>query len=268
MKHHQDDQNKPNREDDWFERELREHKLPSAREGFKENLAEAFATGEFQERETCEEFRSDLRERFVRGRMKKRPAAPRLLRYVLPIAAAAVLIFTQLPSSIGGSVEWEMLEIAQDASILGSVADWQEVHTGNDRLRLKYGEAVFVEIGANSRVERLSLEGGEKLNASEGSLIFTAPEGEEPITFLIETPDAVIQITSNSVGVDVYESGTCVCVLDGEVVVTPRVGERKSHAIQPGRSCFVHKDGAVQFSEVLPEPHETPIRELKEFVGL
>lgn len=262
------DQNRPHREDDWFERELREHDLPIAREAFREGLAEEFETGNFVDRETCEEFRSQLRERFVEGRIKKRPALPRLLRYVLPVVAAAVLLLSQLPSGIGGSHEWEVLQVVPEASILGSIEDWQEIHTGNDRLRLGYGSEVFVEIGANSLVERVSSEGTERLCASEGSLVFTSPSGDAPITFLIETPDAIIQITANSVGVDMFEGGTCVCVTEGEVVVTPRVGERESHTIKAGHSCFVRKDGAIQFAEGVSESHVAPIHEFKEFIGL
>jgi len=268
MNQDKDNSRTPGPEEDWFGRELSRHELPSARDGFRQELKDSFRTGEFAERETCEVFRSELRERFVKGRLDKRPIALRVLQYIGPLAAAAVLILTQLPSSSGDSREWEVLEVVRDASILGSIADWQEIHTGKDRLRLGYGADVFVEIGANSLVERSQSDGSEKFTASEGSLVFTTPEGGEPITFWIETPDAVIQVTANSVGVDLYEGGTCVCVLEGEVTVTPRVGERESHSIGPGRSCFVQKDGVVLLGHEAEEMHVAPIRALKALADL
>lgn len=268
MNQDQDNPNTSDREADWFEQELSRHELPSARDEFRQDLQEAFGSGEFDERETCEEFRSELRERFVKGRLNKQPAVLRVLRFIVPLAAAALLILTQLPSGIGSSREWEVLEVVEDVSMLGSIADWQEIHTGKDRLRLGYGSDVFVEIGANSLVERSPSSGSEKLTARKGSLVFTAPEGEEPITFLIETPDAAIQITANSVGVDVFEGGTCVCVFEGEVLVTPRVGESESHSIGPGRSCFIKKDGVVLLGDGVEEPHVAPIRALEAFADL
>lgn len=267
MNQHRDDNDRADREPDWFDRELSEHQLPKPRRAFRQEMQDAFVSGEFPERENCEAFRTELRKRFVSGKVRSKPRVPRLLRVLLPVAAAVALIFTQLPIGIGGTQGWEILEVVEDASVLGAIADWQEIHTSQDRLRLGYGNDVFVEIGASSLVQRTNV-GGERLNAKEGSLVFTASEGEQQITFLIETPDAVVQISSNSVGVDVYDEGTCVCVLSGEVIVTPRIGESESVSIGPGRACFIQRDGTLRIMEGLQESHSSPIEELRKFAEL
>ncbi len=260
--------NQHREERDWLDDALEQHQLPEARDRYKASLRQAFVAGTISKAETTEVFRAKLRRRFVDGRLEKKPNPLRILRYVLPLAAALVLMVTLLETGIGGARGWEVLELAPDASMLGGISDWQEIHTGKDRLRLGYGASVFVEIGASSRVERIGGAGAERLHAREGSLVFTAREGEKPIKFLIETPDVVIEISSNSVGVDVYESGTCVCVLEGEVIVTPRVGEAESFTVGPGCSCFIEKNGVLHAKQSIADSHSRPITDLVQFSGL
>ena len=285
MSQDQRDQEERGQEGDWFDHELSRHELPEARESFKSELRDAFLSGEIpesrQEHDTREVFRDELRTQFVRGKVQRptqgtarrkvrrkprrssrteRPAktggAGRLLRFALPLTAAAALLLTFLPAGLGGGRSWEVLEVVPDVSVLGAISDWQEIHTGKDRLRLGYGDHFFVEIGAKSRVKRVANEDDpvQKLTAAEGSLVFTSLPDEEPISIILETPDAAIQISSNSVAIDIYEGGTCICVLEGEVTVSPRVGEQESVKIGPGRSCFATSEGELHSSEGTMDP--------------
>lgn len=284
MSQDQRNQEENGQEGDWFDRELSRHELPEAREAFRDELRESFLAGEVPRsrdgHETREIFRDELREKFVKGRRPRRTrkrterrqpsAAGKLLRFAVPLTAAAALLFMILPAGLGGGRTWEVLEVVPDVSVIGAISDWQEIHTGNDRLRLGYGEHFFVEIGASSRVKRVAEDEDsvQKLSAAEGSVVFTALPDEEPITIILETPDAAIEIASNSVAVDIYEGGTCICVLEGEVTVTPRIGEAESVKIGPGRSCFADSEGTLHQVEGTMDPHMEPIRELKEFVTL
>ncbi|MEM7515481.1 MAG: hypothetical protein AAF368_00965, partial [Planctomycetota bacterium] len=103
------------------------------------------------------------------------------------------------------------------------------------------------------------------LRAGKGGVNFTARDSDEPVHLFVETPEAKIELRGTTVGVDLIEGlGTCVCVVEGTVTVTTKVGEAKTMQVEEGFSCFIFADGREPSTFDLYEQHGGPVRQFAE----
>lgn len=199
------------------------------------------------------------------------PRRPRGLKVAatltLAAAAAALVLIVKPPITTADEVQWHRIDVTAEGKFLARIHEWQEVTTGeNERMRLAYDSNSFVEIAPSTQVKRVERDGELPcLSASRGALYLSAPDGTDPVSFQIETPDAVLEIRARAIGIDIYPEGTCVCVLDGEVELTPRLGDPVSRTIHTGGSCFLQREGGLMVKDGLFDDHVTPIESLREF---
>ncbi len=238
-------------------------------------------------------FRARLKERFTSGVLahdlrdagddappaRGGPGALRLLRWAAPLGLAAAALLLVMRPAQGDRSPWEVVEFPSRGSGEGDGREfaavdllpeghyWRSLHTTSDRLRLRWHEDFLLEVAPDTRVELRpsTADGAQTFVASQGGLNFTSRPGEEPIRILVETADATIEVRGSTVGIDVYgESGTCICVVEGEVIVTTKVGERRVEHVGAGRTCFIHKDGADPTLMPLVAAHGEPVEALRD----
>jgi ferric-dicitrate binding protein FerR (iron transport regulator) len=227
-------------------------------------------------------FRARLRNDFVSGRLAAGPArharpawyrSPRVAFALLPLAAAAavavVLVLNRGPA-------WSVAPSRGEGVAVVDGLPVPMEHTAELAARIRPGVRLRVPEGAE--IELMSA-GGVAIQVTAGS-DFSVPDvpgrwfgrstsaelrsGEVRITtgagfhgarLAVITPEARVEITGTTLAVIREPAGTCVCVLEGRVMVGATPSEMVP--VERGRRRYVFADGRPsEEAEMRPAEHE------------
>lgn len=80
-----------------------------------------------------------------------------------------------------------------------------------------------------------------EITVEEGELFVTTQPGFRGASLAVKTREATVRVSGTTFAVLAHAEGTCVCVMDGVVQVTPVGGA--AEVVPPGSRCFVYRDG-------------------------
>jgi uncharacterized cupin superfamily protein len=219
-----------------------------------------------------DEFRAELRERFVQGSLEEtgvdtpvprvvaRPRARRLLRWTVPLATAAALVL--MFSSVNRGSAWEVMRVSAGTEVImldgkGFSCDdldpieaalhpgckilvpeggqMEVISEGNLLLQLNGGVAVTLPTPP-SRWFRRALESEF---SGEGTLRVATGDQFAGTRYRIHSQGVDLEITGTAFAVIQTADETCICVLDGEVVATMSDGSTRS--IAAGRRLTINR---------------------------
>jgi ferric-dicitrate binding protein FerR (iron transport regulator) len=255
-----------------------------------DRIRRAIRTGEPEPPRANAAFRERLREDFVSGRLggagervprraeSRQPWFHRPLPRLAALAAAAVLaVFVADLANRGPA--WTVLEASGTGDVLID-GDAIPIQRG-DLLAERIKPGVEVEVPPTGTLEILTprtllveLTPGTKLtipppppryfsrNAElwtrAGLLRLTTGPSFTGARMDVHTPEAVTRITGTTIAVIMEPTGTCVCVLEGEVRVGPQGGGAMM-AIGPGRRGYVFRDGRPLATDSIRETEKVSL---------
>ena len=118
-----------------------------------------------------------------------------------------------------------------------------QIETSTEALQvLRVEEGVLLEIAEATRLEVARIVG--KGDAMDLHFVITtgafrvATGLEFKGRILIQTPDAEIELAGRSLGIDVLDNGTCLCVLEGEAKMTATDGTGELHLLSNSTAFF------------------------------
>lgn len=212
-------------------------------------------------------YRARLEREFVSGALAEAPAKPRPARRIIPLfwvavpaaaAAGALIVFVSLNSG----PSWEVLSGRGEGIVrIDGVAVAINRAAELER-RLKPGARLQTPPGGEIEI---MLPGQVALQIAPGTDVTLPPSagrwfgrnararvagGEVRITtgarfhgarLAVETPEATVQVTGTTLAVICEPTGTCVCVLEGHVMVAAR-SEHPGVQVTEGRRRYVFND--------------------------
>ncbi len=230
------------------------------------------------------EFRASLRAEFLSGELAAQPQAPVLVmsRYALAIvAAAAALLFWFAPWTSSEAGHWRAVGFdlaaaspavqidgrsvlfADSAALDSAMSQGCRLETASEALvLLQVEEGVLLEVAETTQVEIARVVGAD----DSLELRFTVESGGLRVTMRPEftgslhviTPDADIELAGRTLGVDVVDSGTCLCILEGEASMSAidgggelRVLSNSTGFVGRGGGEVVLMEGEVHHGEQL-----------------
>jgi hypothetical protein len=245
------------------------------------------------------EFKAELRERFVSGRLEEGISAPPALRPVpaarpllriaaaAALAAAAILVValfvprrhhwraTDFTAGGTGSFAGVPLSEIGLSSIGARLSEGGVLETGDGRLDLSLGRddlMVAVKPGSRLHVARLPEPGsGEpiEIDIEAGEIYISTCVEYEGNPIVVLTADSRVDVTGTKLGVLVFAEGTCVCVAEGTVEVRPRKACFEPCSVN-GSTSFVAERGeraghTVPFAQGHGAEHDDHVASLMAF---
>lgn len=132
------------------------------------------------------------------------------------------------------------------------------VVTGTDSVWFQLGEHMVCEMGPGSEVEfgPLSEDGAPfVIAARKGSLRVCTGESFVGSKLDVKTPDFDLEIVGTSFAIDIDDEGTCVCCLEGRVVMKAPKAFDETWAVDSGRMCRIYHDERAPKWDGLSEKH-------------
>lgn len=271
--------------------------VPPARAEFREELARRFSSGELAEvDEPSPElaaaldgwsvpaarpaFREELRSRFLAGEEERPAEVHSLMRYLVAAAVAAAIVLAWFsPWGPGYVAGWRAVALDQDVTpvvyIDGSEVSADQsaafdkafnggcrMQTSDEALRVYCDTAgLVVEVAAETELEVSRADGWMVLTIDQGSLrVSTDADFDEDLR--VRTPDAEIELSGRALGVDVFETGTCLCILEGRATLRPLDGSGERRVID-NSTAFVYRDGEESVVMQGEVHHDAPLRDLR-----
>jgi len=220
-------------------------------------------------------------QRRTRRAPQAEPARGRLLtlpRALVAVAAAAALLIALFVLDPGGASvvvdplpasRWQPVEYAEGSGYVvdgvrfaandGGGLD-EALTEGDCRLETESAdlsviwleEGVMLEFAKSSEIRVLPRPEGEhgliEIEVLAGGVRVATTE-QYPGRVLVHTPDMTIALSGHSLGVDVYSSGTCLCVLEGTAQMTLKSADgEESLELLSDSTTFVQR-GAVLKSD-------------------
>ncbi|MCA8979318.1 MAG: hypothetical protein H6831_03185 [Planctomycetes bacterium] len=260
-------------------RELREAldsmTTPDPRPEFRSKLRGEFVAGEIRCSDTMveaaladwdvppanDDFRARCRAAFLSSAAPVPVAAGergKLLRF-LPLAAAALIAALLIPELFGKDEGWEKLgggpiavdgvtvsePTAEELDRLLRVRGSCRVDRDGEKVLFRYEGGLLVEADPGTDFVVLDPKSNDtalSLELRDGALRVSAkPEFRRKVA--IETLDGTFVLRGQAIGVDLMgERGTCVCCLEGEVDVDPRVEGVPDYRVGSGSSIWLPRD--------------------------
>ncbi len=210
---------------------------------------------------------------FVPARASVRPSSrPRFSGWAIAagiaaVAASALAIFGSRTSDtlrwtpVAGhlplsavTVDGRSVSPAEFGSAVASGTGSHTIVTGTDPVWLQLGERVVCELAPGSEIELGPLSHDASslvIAARKGTLRVCTGEEFVGSTLDVKTPDFELAITGTSFAVDIDEEGTCVCCLEGRVVMKAPDAFDETWAVDGGRMCRIyHDDRAPKWDEL------------------
>lgn len=103
------------------------------------------------------------------------------------------------------------------------------------------------------------------IRVEAGELFVTTQPAFRGARLDVRTREATVQVVGTSFAVLAHDDGTCVCVMDGMVQVTPEGGP--AEMVPPGRRCFVYRDGRPIDRAPILEESASVLGELERVAG-
>ena len=224
-------------------------------------------------------FREELRSRFLAGEEQPQAQVHSLRRYFIAAAAAALFVLGWIsPWGPGYVAGWRAVSLDQAVTPVVNI-DGREVRadqaatfdkafnggcrvaTDQQALRVYCDTAgVVVEIAPQTEIEVLREGGWMVLEIESGTLRLSTAEGFDE-DLRVRTPDAEIQLKGRSLGVDVYDEGTCLCILEGQATLIPNDGSGERRVID-NSTAFVYRDREESVVMQGGVHHDEPLVEL------
>lgn len=221
------------------------------------------------------EFRAELRRGFLTGELPDhgsfeaedaRPAG-RLLRFLIPLVAAAAIVVVTLMTPrerrwdarlLGtGSVEVAGIPLGtSEQSRIGVEASRGGPITADEvGLELLLEDRLVLEIRPNTELtlQRLPDAG------ADGQLVIDIERGEAFLKTLEDgldfrvtftTDEAWVNVVGTALGVRVDDMGTCVCVSRGSVNVVDRTADSEQTMVEAGNTHFIFEGAAMAPKEM------------------
>ncbi len=183
------------------------------------------------------EFRAALREAFIRGALRvRRTPIYSFRRVVVALATAAAALFLLFgPWGVFGPTTVRVVDYTPGATLVidGEAVPFEDsrslmhtlehggccLETSTEQLSMVWiGEGVLLELPGNSKVRFRPRSGnGDLVLELESGGVYVSIKGTHEGRITVITPDAeiVMKGESRSLGVDLVEGGTCLCILDG-----------------------------------------------------
>lgn len=256
--------------------------LPPARETFRRGLAARFVAGDAAEAPT------HLRPVPANG-------APRRARHEAPTssrrrpawllaglaAAAAVVALVALSGRDEPGPSWRVLEVARPARVeldgrAVSDARLAELPSALRRggcsmtvddglLRMSSDEQVALEVGEHTSlrvVPREDYRGRESLvlDLRAGTVRLRTGVAFEGLV-VVTTPDGRVELDEGILGIDVYDEGTCLCLVLGRGRMLPSSGG-EAVELKDGFTRFFTRGGGDSGDVDLVDEHREPLEQL------
>lgn len=141
---------------------------------------------------------------------------------------------------------------------VASEAEPHTIVTGTNTVWIQLGEHMVCELGPGSEVEfgSLSREGMPLVIAARrGSLRVCTGESFVGSKLDVKTPDFDLEIVGTSFAVDIDDEGTCVCCLEGRVVMKASAAFDEKWTVEGGRMCRIYHDDRAPKWDALSEKH-------------
>jgi len=226
-------------------------------------------------------FRTQLREAFVSGRIVEEAPSPRTVRVAtpwwrLPVvgwAAAAtavvavlvsVLVLNQPPAWKVIGVEGNGIAIVDGRRVPIDRTDALDAAIRSGA-RVQVPDGALISLASTGQMA-VDLVGGSDLvvprlpgrwfgrasyaEVERGSMRITTGTAFHGARLRVQTPEAGVEVTGTTLAVICEPAGTCVCVLEGRVMVGPRDGPMAE--VQAGRRRFLFVDGTEEADEMRP----------------
>lgn len=104
-----------------------------------------------------------------------------------------------------------------------------------------------------------------EITVEQGELFVTTRPRFRGATLDVRTREASVRVVGTTFAVLAHDDGTCVCVMDGVVQVTPVGGPME--VVPPGRRCFVFRDGRPTERAPILETSEQTLGDLERVAG-
>ncbi len=136
--------------------------------------------------------------------------------------------------------------------------------TGTDAVWLQLGERMVCELAPGSEAELgpLPYDGSSLVIAArKGTLRVCTGEEFVGSKLDVKTPDFDLAITGTSFAVDIDDEGTCVCCLEGRVVMKAPAAFDETWAVDGGRMCRIYHDERAPKWDELSQKHGPALAE-------
>jgi hypothetical protein len=239
------------------------------------------------------EYRSRLREQFLEGAgtgvtrsgtgaafapdvRERTNMFPLVWPFVLAASVAAMIFFVLSRDAI---VKWRVLDLepgseyvvdgyaagAQDAPRLADLLQTAHaIETKEHGLRVQLLDDLVLDLGPNTRVSSLAFPaaGLWSIRADAGSMRIATGPGFTNNRLRLLTNDMEATVTGTTFAIDVLDSGTCLCCLEGTVKCDARDGSG-FHPVASGKNGFAPRTGKKPEWAWAVDAHVAPLRELQ-----
>lgn len=139
------------------------------------------------------------------------------------------------------------------------------IATGPESLWLQLGDRMLFELAPGTEIELGPVSPrGEPLamTTRKGALRLCTGVEFAGSRLDVATPDFDLEVTGTSFGIDIDKDGTCVCCLEGPVLVKAR--EAAPWTVESGRMCRIYNDGRAPKWDALSDKHGPPLKRFDE----
>ena len=221
---------------------------PPARPEFRDELRRSFLTGQWPDFETFEA-------------ESARPAG-KLLRFLIPVAAAAAIVIVTIltprerrwDARILGPDSVEVAGISlgtnDEARIGVEASRGGPIVVGESGLELVLEDRMVLEIRPQTTLTLQPLPDA----GAEGQLVVDIERGEAFLRTLEDgldfrvtftTDEAWVHVVGTALGVLANDTGTCICVSEGSVRVVDRTADEEPDTVAEGFTHFIFKGAAM-----------------------
>jgi ferric-dicitrate binding protein FerR (iron transport regulator) len=151
-----------------------------------------------------------------------------------------------------------------------AIADPAVAHTiitGPEGLWLWLDGSVCCEIAPDSEVEvgPIPRDGASLvIVARKGTLRACTADQFVGSRMDVKTPQLDLVVTGTAFAIDIEEDGTCVCCLEGQVVMKPLRPGEKPWAVDSGRMCRIYSDQRAPRWDEMNATHRGPLEQFDE----
>ena len=231
-------------------------------------------------------YRARVRAAFLDGRLEetaRRRGAPNARRFLPFVAAAALLLLVLILRTSRPGESWMVSRVSGSGSIEVDGRAWNEGVARSAAAKwLRPGARIT--LGAETGLE-LVLKGSMVLELAPGSaVVLPRREGDAPESYVgvvdrgvlrictapgfrgrrlyVRTPEARVEVHGTTLSVLRDEQGTCVCVLEGSVLVRA-ANDSTMTSVKPGTRRYAPSGRAAAFTDEIRTEERAVLTDLE-----